>query len=227
MKLKDLVKEIRIQNGYSLSAFGEYLDFSRGFLHNVEKGERKVSKRLLDKLVKKFPLYSNQLIETYATEMIPGIMERDSEIVEKAEVHEVKVYTFDSTGNGKVDLDNYKKTLFPLDADDEEIIMKNGFVFEIVGDNMQPYFSSSDIIVLTKEKFESWQSLDSRLILVEINGEYFIKKLFFITGEPYLYSFNERLYPELKVDEQTKFVAILYSQIVRHVDDLQFMLNFK
>ena len=39
MKIKDLIKEIRTRNGYSLSAFGEYIGFSRGFLHNIENGD--------------------------------------------------------------------------------------------------------------------------------------------------------------------------------------------
>jgi phage repressor protein C with HTH and peptisase S24 domain len=230
MKINDLIKQIRVQKGYSLSAFGEFLGFSRGFLHNVESGERRVSKKLLEELIKKFPLYSKQLLKAYVSEKVPEIASevmKEGTKIKMAEIREIvnelKVYTFDSAGDGKVNLGNYKKMKFPLVEEVKDKIMKNGYVFEITGDSMQPYFSSNDVIVLTKENFENWQSLDSRLILVEKKGEYFIRKLFFIAGEPYLRSFNERLFPEFKVDEDTKFIAILYVQLVRHVDKLQFM----
>ena len=84
---------------------------------------------------------------------------------------------------------------------------KNGFVFEVTDEFLEPYFYKGEILVFLKEKFKNWHNLDESLVLVEISGELCIGRLSFEEGVPYLYTFNSKLYPKKILDDSTKYIG--------------------
>ena len=103
-------------------------------------------------------------------------------------------------------------------------IAKNGFIFEVTGEMLLPFFSENDIIVFKKEELETWQELDSKLILIKLDEDYYLRKLYFEDGEPYLYAFNDRLYPKIQINKQKKveYIGKLEMQLFRSVKNIKF-----
>ncbi len=64
--------------------------------------------------------------------------------------------------------------------------------------------------------------MDSRLILVKINDEMYIRKLFFAEGKPFLFSFNDRLYSKIEVNNEVEYIGQLDFQLERNVRKLEF-----
>ncbi len=227
MKISELMKKIREDHGFSFTEMGKRLNFSRGMIDAIEKERSPVSQKILEAYIKNFPTYENNLIESYVNQYLPEEMHGklkagDYEVQKIDQLYKVKIYNFISENDGMINFNEFEEIEIPLNTEDKNIILKNGYIFRVLGEYAQPYFYQDDLIVFTKEKFNSWQILDRRLILVKINEKYYLKKVFFDNGEAYLHCFNERLYPKIKIDENIEFIAILYSQIKRHIEKIKF-----
>ena len=57
MNFGERLKEIRLQKDYSLYDVGEKVDVSHSYIDLIEKGKRKASKKVMDKLLKVFPVF--------------------------------------------------------------------------------------------------------------------------------------------------------------------------
>ena len=79
-----------------------------------------------------------------------------------------------------------------------------------------------DIIILSKKIFKDWQSLNSRLLFVKIDDNYYLRKLFFKNGKPFLFSFNENVYPEIELPKNAEYIAELTGQLNRNVQEIEF-----
>ena len=228
MKVGNIIKEIREKNLYTLETLSKKIGFSSNFISMVEKGKRKPSEKLLLTLIQLFPSYTNKLLEAYTKESLPkelqSIFSKGSfkDVTEEVKEYELKVYNFITDSDGKINVNEYENIKMFLDEENKKNIIDNGFVVKIIGNNMQPYFFEGDIVSFLKKKFESWQSLDSKLVLVKIKNDFFIKKIFFQNGKAFLFSFNERLYPEFEIDDTVNFVAVLKSQLQRNIEKFKF-----
>lgn len=148
--------------------------------------------------------------------------ETTNDNVSLADIYPIRVYDFISNSSGKVNFEEYGIIEFPFDKEDKEQIMNNSFVFKILGDNVQPHFIENDIIYFLKKEFMGWEILDRRLVLVLINKDYYIRKVHFIKGKPYLISFNENVYPEIEIDNKVKFIGVLGGLLKRYNNEIKF-----
>lgn len=230
MDIIDLLKKIKDENGYSFQELSQKLKFSRGYLNDVEKRRAKISKNLLEAYIKNFPEYKRQLIQLYSQELMPMTESFMSELKEGENFidvtelmgkYEIKVYDFLSNGSGEVDLSKFVKEEFLLEKIEAEEIINKGYVFKVLGDSMKPYFLNNDVIIFKKEQ-KRWEELDSKLLLVKMKKKYYMRKLFFNNGQAYLHSFNERIYPEIKLEEDSELMGILYLQIKRELKNIDF-----
>ncbi len=228
MKISELIKKIREEHNYSFGEMANRIGFSKGMAEAIEKERSPVSKNVLESLVKSFPLYENELIEGFLKQNLPDdlgekVKVGDFELVNKDfKEQKIRVHDFVSGGSGKVEIEKYSEVKIMLNVKVGEEIIKNGFVVNVLGNNMEPFFFENDKLVFIKEKFSNWESLDSKLILVESNGETLIRKLFFEGGEPFLYSFNDRMYPKIKVTDTTKYLGILTKRLEQDLSNLTF-----
>ena len=134
----------------------------------------------------------------------------------------MRVYNFISDGDGIINFDKYENIEFPFNEEDKERILKNSYVFKVLGENMQPFFIDNDIIYFTKKKFEGWEKLDRKLILVKIENDYYIRKIYFQKGKAFLFSFNENVYPEKEITDKVEFIGVLAGQLKRYVEKIKF-----
>ena len=201
-KVGDFLREIRESKGYSMNQVEVYTGIQRSEIKKIEEGAKKKINPLYLKELAKF--YNIDLLELFR---LVGYTE---EFEKKSKDREFKVYDFITDSNGEINKEIFEKKIIPLSNERGEQISKNGYVIKIVGDKMRPYFYDNDLIAFLKMEFENWQKLDNKIIMVEINGKYFIKKLIFENGTPYLYTFNERLYPKESINDlkNLKFIAI-------------------
>ena len=122
MDLVNLIIKIRKEKKYSYRSLADLLNFSSGYINDVEKRRAQVSRNLL---------------EAYAAEVLP---ETTNDNVSLADIYPIRVYDFISNSSGKVNFEEYEIIEFPFDKEDKEQIMNNSFVFKILGDNVQRYF---------------------------------------------------------------------------------------
>ena len=226
MNINDLIKEIREKEGYSLQEMSEKVGFSKNFMHMVEKKDRNVSEKLLNKMVEKFPLYQKKLLLTYYNEKLPKnlidkIASGEAKIVDHKEF-QYDMYLFDTSSEGELNLENIMQVEFTFEINYGESIKNECIIVKIKGENMKPYFFEGDIIAFMKSEFKNWQSLDNKIVLVEIEGILYIKKLIFDSGEAYLHTFNERVYPPVKLSsiENIKYIARPKYRLSSSLDNL-------
>ena len=224
-KMSEIIKKIRAEHKESTRDFSEKIGLSHSFISKLEAGDRKVSKKTLGTLIKKYPLYEKQLLQAYAEQNLPENFDNTFQGLRQVEgVKELlKIYNFISNSDGRVNFSNYKEMEFMLTKEVLEIA-KNGFIFEVTGEMLLPFFSENDIIVFKKEELETWQELDSKLILIKLDEDYYLRKLYFEDGEPYLYAFNDRLYPKIQINKQKKveYIGKLEMQLFRSVKNIKF-----
>ena len=60
MKINELIAKTRKQEKFTFEEMSRRLGISPSYLNEVEKGRRKVSKRLYEKLIEKFPENKNE-----------------------------------------------------------------------------------------------------------------------------------------------------------------------
>ena len=224
-KMSELIKKIRADYNESTRDFSEKIGLSHSFISKLEGGDRKVSKKTLGTLIEKYPLYEKQLLQAYAEQNLPENFDNTFHDLRQVEgiKEQLKIYSFISNGDGRVNFSTYKEMELMVTNENLEII-KNGFIFEVIGEMLMPYFSENDIIVFSKGEFKTWQELDSKLILVKLDEEYYLRKLYFENGEPFLCAFNDRLYPKIQISKQKKieYIGELEMQLVRSVKNLKF-----
>ena len=93
-----------------------------------------------------------------------------------------------------------------------------------INHNSTPFYKSRLYEGLPKEEFTKWENLDSKLILVKLDDVYYVRKLYFEDGEPYLHSFNDRLYPKIRISDikKVEYIGKLDSQLYRDMRKVTF-----
>ena len=226
MKINDLIKKIRTEKGYSLDVFGEKIGFSKGYLHNVEIGLRPVSKKLFESVLKNFPVYEKELLRSYAANKLPDNIDIGSlgfkDITNDINTYSIKVYNFYSGGDGKVELKNPKEMSFVLLPTMYQEIINDGIAFEITGEFLKPYFQDGEILVFIKERFKNWYDLDEKMILLEVKGEFYIGRLAFDSGVPFLYSFNTKFFQRMEIDKEVKYIGKVKTRLSQDLENFKF-----
>ncbi len=219
MDLRELLRKIRTDKNMSFQELANKTGYSRGYLSDVEQG-KSVSKKLLEQYIKVFPVYKDKLINAYAEEKLPKVA--DTQNINLVNLFSIKVYDYISNSDGKINIEEYEEIEFPFTKNDEELIVNNSFVFKVKNNALEPNIIEDDIIYFVKKNFENWEVIDRRLVLVMIDKDYYIKKVGFIKGKAYLFSFNENVYPEKEITNKVKFIGILGGLLKRYNNELKF-----
>ena len=153
-------------------------------------------------------------MKTYLEEKIPEGSEDIVSVVPKGkkddlgyEKQKLKIYTYDSSGFGWVNVSEYKEVVFML----KHKIKEDSLLIEIDKEFMKPYFMEGDILLFERSEFVNWEKLNKKLIAVEINGKILIRKLKYRNAKPFLISFNNDVYEDMLLDEQNN--AKFYAQL--------------
>lgn len=210
MKLNEFLKKIREEQKFSFAEMGEKIGYTRGMINDIEKGRAPVSEKLLKSYIRLFPSYEKILLKMYLEEKIPSGMEEKikieseiKDIIKLSKGQKIKIYNYDSSGNGWVNLEVYKEVTFMLNHK----ISKDSFLIEIMEKFMEPYFVDGDILLFEREPFTNWEVLNRKLIFVELNGDIIVRKVIFKNAIPYLVAFNNEVYPDIEVNDKIIFLG--------------------
>ena len=222
------LKDFRMENGMTGSTLGKRLGGkSQAFIAKLESGDKRPSEELLEDLFNEFKLSqatkdkvkeyvaldkSPELIQKKYTKLIK---ESERKIIsgEAAEVStkefEFKVYELDTENDGFVDLEKFEILTEERNVDLGKQLQDECIILRTKGDKSDPFFFNGDIIAFLKKEFQNWQAHNNKVVLVEIDGKLFVKKVTFEKGEPFLHTFDDDLYPILKVSEleSVKYIA--------------------
>lgn len=227
MKINELIAKTRKKEKFTFEEMSRRLGISPSYLNEVEKGRRKVSKRLYEKLIEKFPENKNEFEKSYLDSILPEEI-NVSKTLGKPKVYKFNVFGFASAGSGEIDMNHFAEEEFILPNDFK---MPNGaFILEIHGDSMEPILFDGDKVIvnpnLCPTNNEEWKNLNRQVAIVEIGNKRFAKKIIFKAGRMYLYSFNEDVYPEIEVKEYEEIycVGVVSELIQRKMTKIRFWI---
>ena len=229
MKISELIKRIRLDQNYSYSEMAKRLGFSKGMVEAMEKERAPVSKNFVESFIRAFPLHKKNILKLYLEQYVPD-EEKKNILISEAELSEddldfflIKIYNFDTEGDGRVNVEKFEEVKVMISIDTGNKIMENGFVVKVMGNKMNPYFFENDRLAFLRVSFENWTKYDSKIILVKISGTLYIKKLYFENGSPFLYSFNDRIFPKLEItkDIKVEFLGVLFKRLEQDLSNFK------
>lgn len=204
MKINELLKKIRQENGYTLEFMSKRLKVSQPFLSNVENSKKKVSKELYEKMLDAFPTYKNQIEKAYFDTQdvnFNSAFLKERSNVEKNEYTnfiQIPLYGMASAGNGYIN-QNEEIELITLPVINGNV-KKTNFAAKVNGDSMEPDFKNGDIIVIDTDIDFDIRALNGKEAMVDVGEERYLKKIQFEkgTGDLTLISYNPA-YPDIKI----------------------------
>lgn len=204
MKINELLKKIRQENGYTLEFMSKRLKVSQPFLSNVENSKKKVSKELYEKMLDAFPTYKNQIEKAYLDTQdinFNSVLLKERSNVEKNEYTnfiQIPLYGMASAGNGYIN-QNEEIELITLPVINGNV-KKTNFAAKVNGDSMEPDFKNGDIIVIDTDIDFDIRALNGKEAMVDVGEERYLKKIQFEkgTGDLTLISYNPA-YPDIKI----------------------------
>lgn len=204
MKINELLKKIRQENGYTLEFMSKRLKVSQPFLSNVENSKKKVSKELYEKMLDAFPTYKNQIEKAYFDTQdinFNSALLKECSNVEKNEYTnfiQIPLYGMASAGNGYIN-QNEEIELITLPVINGNV-KKTNFAAKVNGDSMEPDFKNGDIIVIDTDIDFDIRALNGKEAMVDVGEERYLKKIQFEkgTGDLTLISYNPA-YPDIKI----------------------------
>ena len=204
MKINELLKKIRQENGYTLEFMSKRLKVSQPFLSNVENSKKKVSKELYEKMLDAFPTYKNQIEKAYFDTQdinFNSALLKERSNIEKNEYTnfiQIPLYGMASAGNGYIN-QNEEIELITLPVINGNV-KKTNFAAKVNGDSMEPDFKNGDIIVIDTDIDFDIRALNGKEAMVDVGEERYLKKIQFEkgTGDLTLISYNPA-YPDIKI----------------------------
>lgn len=227
MEINEIITKLRKGENFTFEEMAKRLGISTSYLNEVEKGRRKVSKKLYEKLIQNFPDNKKELEKSYLSSILPEQI-NVLNTYEKPKIFKFNVYGVASAGSGEIDMEHFTEEEFILPNDFK---MPNGaFILEIHGDSMEPILFDGDKVIvnpnLCPANNEEWKNLNRQVAIVEIGNKRFAKKIIFKAGRMYLYSFNEDVYPEIEVKEYEEIycVGVVSELIQRKMTKIRFWI---
>ena len=225
MTINKMLSKIKKENGFTFEEIAKRLGTSKSLINDIEKGNKKVSKKLYEKLIEKFPTYKKELEKAYLEQILPENMSLNNKI-EKPRLFRFPVYGLASAGSGQIDMEHYSEEEFLLPSDFK--MPRGAFIMEIYGDSMEPILFNGDKVIVNPNlcpvNNEEWKNLNRKVTIVDIDDKRYAKKVVFKAGKMYLYSFNEDVYPEIEVVEyeDVRCVGVVSELIQRKMTNIQF-----
>lgn len=194
MKINELLKKIRLENGYTLERMAEKLEVTQPFISNVINGKKKVSQGLYEKMLVQFPVYEKEIKESYlnSSNIERPTTQLPVSNVDKTEITnfiEIPLYGLASAGNGKINYDEeIEKIVLPKIYG---TLSQNDFATRVSGDSMEPYYHHGDIVVIDVDDVDI-RALNGKEAVIDLGEERYLKRIIFeeYTGKLILRSFN-------------------------------------
>lgn len=224
-KIGEVIFKIRKGDDFTYEEMAKRLGVTHSFISQIEKGNKKVSKKLYEKLIEQFPNYKRELEKSYLEQILPENVSLNSKI-DKPRLFKFPVYGLASAGSGQIDMEHYEEEEFLLPSDFK--MPRGAFIMEIHGDSMEPILFNGDKVIVNPNlcpvNIEEWRNLNRKVTIVDIDDKRYAKKVVFKAGKMYLYSFNEDVYPEIEVEEyeDIRCVGVVSELIQRKMTNIQF-----
>ena len=190
----------------SLEKLGELLGVSRTFVNQIELGNKKLPKATYDGLIKIFPTYKTEIDKAIKEDEIKKIPKEVLEnLLKEVEIteHKINIYKFDIAENGLLNLDEFeiKELVLPVELKKE----KKLFGLRVQGNTGN--LGNNDLLVVKPTNI-SWEKLNEKIVVVEINKKRYAKLLKYDNYEPYLYNYNS-IYSPIKVTQEIKLIGVV------------------
>lgn len=231
------LREFRRERDLTGKEIGEKLGVSQAFVAKMESGIKNPSDELLESFFDSYRISdkskleiremvaldkSPELIQKKYMNMKNKTKETDNYDIEEGKKISIKVFEYDTSKTGRVNLDKFTEESFMLDSQISNEL-EDGMVIKVKGNYMQPYFYEGDILLIETEKFESWQELDKKIVLYKLEEEIYIRKVLFEKGKGYLVAFNNNHYENIEITKDIEYIGKLRKQInIRNLDDIEF-----
>ena len=206
MGLPELLKKMRNEKNMSLEKLGELLGVSRTFINQIELGNKKLSKMTYNGLIKIFPTYKEEIdkaIKEDEIKKIPKeIMENLLKEVKSIE-YKVNIYKFDTAEDGLLNLEEFEIKELVLPAE----LKKEKRLFGLRVQGSKGNLENNDLLVV-KAINQSWDKLNEKIVVVEINKKRYAKLLKYNNYEPYLYNYND-IYSPIQVTQEVKLIGVV------------------
>lgn len=193
--LGNKIRELREKKSWSLDRLSdelskENIDVVPSTLFRIEKGQRKKIDTIL-------LLGLSKILNYNFFQMLDNQIFKFDDYIE-IDDQKLYIYGFASAGNGYLDLNDYEVMEVSLP---KNIRHRNGlFGIKVHGESMEPEFFDNDILILDPMCPE-WKELNNKVIVVDLNGERYVKLLkYYNDGRAYLFSYNE-VYPPIPLTE--------------------------
>ena len=231
------LREFRRERDLTGKEIGEKLGVSQAFVAKMESGIKNPSDELLESFFDSYRISdkskleiremvaldkSPELIQKKYISMKNKTKETDNYDIEEGKKISIKVFEYDTSKTGRVNLDKFTEESFMLDSQISNEL-EDGMVIKVKGNYMQPHFYEGDMLLIETEKFESWQELDKKIVLYRLEEEIYIRKVLFEKGKGYLVAFNINHYENIEIKENIEYIGKLRKQInIRNLDDIEF-----
>ncbi len=231
------LREFRRERDLTGKEIGEKLGVSKAFVAKMESGIKNPSDELLESFFDSYRISdkskleiremvaldkSPELIQKKYISMKNKTKETDNYDIEEGKKISIKVFEYDTSKTGRVNLDKFTEESFMLDSQISNEL-EDGMVIKVKGNYMQPHFYEGDMLLIETEKFESWQELDKKIVLYRLEEEIYIRKVLFEKGKGYLVAFNINHYENIEIKENIEYIGKLRKQInIRNLDDIEF-----
>lgn len=224
MGFGETLKKIRKKHNDSFYTLATKLGVAHSYVSKIEK-ENKVSEKVFKKLIEIYKADEDELSLSYLEEIVPDIIldklvyknDKLTFSVPTMKAQKFKTYILASNGDGSL-LSQFeiRELIIPMGL----IIKKNSFCIEIQGTDLEPDFYEGDTLLI-EETTEKWQELNKKIVVVEKDGERYIRKIGIIDYEPNLFSLNN-VYPPFKVTDEVKIVGEVVSLLARNLKKIRF-----
>lgn len=214
MEIRSLLKKIREEHNYSVARMGEIIGAAGSLVNQIETGRRNVTEKYINKVIKAFPVYGKEVMESFylgkVKEITKEIKDREIPLKNiKVDISEVEIPLFTaSAGNGLLVMDEEEETI-KLTLPREIQKIKNIFAIRVSGDSMLPEYRPNDILIADPNMVCNYEDLNNENVIVEVNDERYIKCLKFEDYMPYLYSYNQ-VYAPIKINgsDEIKIIGV-------------------
>lgn len=200
--LGNKIRELREKKSWSLDRLSdelskENIDVVPSTLFRIEKGQRKKIDTIL-------LLGLSKILNYNFFQMLDNQIFKFDDYIE-IDDQKLYIYGFASAGNGYLDLNDYEVMEISLP---KNMRHRNGlFGIKVHGESMEPEFFDNDILILDPACPE-WKELNNKVIVVDLNGERYVKLLkYYNDGRAYLFSYNE-VYPPIPITESDNIKCI-------------------
>ncbi len=231
------LREFRRERDLTGKEIGEKLGVSQAFVAKMESGIKNPSDELLESFFDSYRISDKsklEIREMVALDKSPELIQKKymsmknktketaNYDIEEGKKISIKVFDYDTSKTGRVNLDKFTEESFMLDSQISNEL-EDGMVIKVKGNYMQPYFYEGDMLLIETEKFESWQELDKKIVLYRLDEEIYIRKVLFEKGKGYLVAFNINHYENVEIKENIEYIGKLRKQInIRDLDDIEF-----